>query len=125
MAGPVVKGLGQTATKRRLIGPKARTIREVCDYLYRNRERMRYDEYLRNGCRSRRAPSREPGKNLIRDRFERSGMRRTPEIAEALRRVRATHLSGRLQRLRGASHRARSATPISPGPLATRPVVRK
>jgi hypothetical protein len=49
MSGQVVKGFRQTVTKRRLTGQKANTIHGVCDYLYRNRERMRYDEYLRNG----------------------------------------------------------------------------
>jgi hypothetical protein len=34
--------------------------------------------------------------NLIRDRFERSGMRWTQETAEALLRLRAVHLSGDL-----------------------------
>ncbi len=49
MVRQVVKGLRQTVTKRRLTGQKAKTIRGVADYLYSNRERMRYDHYLANG----------------------------------------------------------------------------
>jgi hypothetical protein len=94
MVSQVVKGLRQTVTKRRLTGAKAKTIRDVANYLYRNRERMRYDVYLRNGWPIASGTVEGACKNLIRDRFERSGMRWTPETAEALLRLRATHLSG-------------------------------
>ena len=96
MTGQVVKGLRQTVTKRRLTGAKAKTIHGVCDYLYRNRERMRYDEYLRNGWPIASGTVEGACKNLIRDRFERSGMRWTPQTAEALLKLRAAHLSGDL-----------------------------
>jgi hypothetical protein len=69
MAGQVVKGLRQTVTKRRITGVKAKTIDGVCDYLYRNRERMRYDEYLRNGWPIASGTVEGACKNLIRDRF--------------------------------------------------------
>jgi hypothetical protein len=96
MTGQVVKGLRQTVTKRRLTGQKANTIHSVCDYLYRNRERMRYDEYLRNGWPIASGTVEGACKNLIRDRFERSGMRWTIPTAEALLKLRAAHLSGDL-----------------------------
>jgi hypothetical protein len=96
MTGQVVKGLRQTVTKRRITGVKAKTIHSVCDYLYRNRERMRYDEYLRNGWPIASGTVEEACKNLIRDRFERSGMRWTIPTAEALLKLRAAHLSGDL-----------------------------
>jgi hypothetical protein len=96
MTGQVVKGLRQTVTKRRLTGAKANTIHCVCDYLYRNRERMRYDEYLRNGWPIASGTVEGACKNLIRDRFERSGMRWTIPTAEALLQLRAAHLSGDL-----------------------------
>jgi hypothetical protein len=77
MTGQVVKGLRQTITKRHLTGAKAKTIHGVCDYLYRNRERTRYDEYMRNGWPIASGTVEGACKNLIRDRFERSGMRWT------------------------------------------------
>ncbi len=97
MTGQVVKGLRQTVTKRQLTGQKAKTIHSVCDYLYRNRDRMRYDQYLANGWPIASGSVEGACKNLIRDRFERSGMRWTIPTAEALLKLRATHLSGDLQ----------------------------
>ena len=76
MVSQVVKGLRQTVTKRRLTGANAKAIRDVVDY-YRNRERMRYDVYLRNGWPIASGTVEGACKNLIRDRFERSGMRWT------------------------------------------------
>lgn len=93
MAGQVVKGLRQTITKRRLTGANANTIRGVADYLYSNRDRMRYDHYLSNGWPIASGTVEGACKNLIRDRFERSGMRWTIETAEAVLRLRAAHLS--------------------------------
>jgi hypothetical protein len=55
---------------------------------------MRYDSYLANGWPIASGSVEGACKNLIRDRFERSGMRWTTETAEALLRLRALHLSG-------------------------------
>jgi hypothetical protein len=93
MVGQVVKGLRQTITKRGITGQKAKTIHSACDYLYANRSRMRYDEYLRNGWPIASGAVEGACKNLIRDRFERSGMRWTPQTAEALLKLRAAYLS--------------------------------
>jgi hypothetical protein len=89
----VVKGLRQIVTKRKLTGTKAKTLSDVAGYYYRNRERMRYDTYLKNGWPIASGTVEGACKNLIRDRFERSGMRWTPPTAEALLRLRATYLS--------------------------------
>jgi hypothetical protein len=89
----VIKGLRQTATKRRLTPTKTKTLRDVADYYHHNRERMRYDAYLQNGWPIASGSVEGACKNLIRDRFERSGMRWTPQTAEALLRLRAVYLS--------------------------------
>jgi hypothetical protein len=47
--GQVVKGLRQSITKRALSGAKRKTLEGVAHYLYRNRTRMRYDDYLVHG----------------------------------------------------------------------------
>src|SRR5450631_2000308 len=47
--GQVVKGLRQSITKRNISGAKRKTLETAADYLYRNRTRMRYNEYLANG----------------------------------------------------------------------------
>ena len=46
---------------------------------------MQFDDVIEGAC-----------KNLVRDRFERSGMRWTPDMAEAMLRLRATYLSADL-----------------------------
>lgn len=92
----VVKSLKLIVTKRRLTGNKAKTLLDTAAYFKRNRERMRYDHYLKNGWPIASGTVEGACKNLIRDRFERSGMRWTTETAEALLRLRAIHLSGDL-----------------------------
>jgi hypothetical protein len=90
----VVKGLRQSVTKRRLFGAKRKTLLGVANYLHHNRARMRYDEYLAQGWPIASGPVEGACKNLIKDRMERSGMRWTEAIAEALIQLRAIYLSG-------------------------------
>jgi len=92
--GQVVKGIRQSITKRGLSGAGGKTLRGVADYLYRNRSRMRYNEYLANGWPIASGPVEGACKNLIKDRMERSGMRWTEQMAEAIVQLRAICLSG-------------------------------
>ena len=92
--GQVVKGIRQSITKRGLSGVKRKTLEGVTNYLYRNRTRMRYDEYLANGWPIASGPVEGACKNLIKDRMERSGMRWTEPMAEAIVQLRAIYLSG-------------------------------
>lgn len=90
----VVQGLRQMATKHQLHGVKRKTLLDVAGYLYRNRQRMRYDHYLANGWPIASGSVEGACKNLVKDRLERSGMRWTVPGAEAMLRLRAIHLSG-------------------------------
>jgi hypothetical protein len=90
----VVKGLRQSATKLKLRGAKHKTVRDVAGYLYRNRTRMRYDHYLASGLPIASGPVEGACKHLIKDRMERSGMRWTQKMAEAMVKLRAIYLSG-------------------------------
>ena len=92
--GQVVKGIRQSITKRGLTGPKRKTLNAVAGYLYRNRAYMRYDQYLANGWPIASGPVEGACKNLIKDRMERSGMRWTEQMAEAIVQLRAIYLSG-------------------------------
>jgi hypothetical protein len=92
--GQVVKGLRQSVTKRRFSGNRRSTLRGVADYLYRNRDRMRYDQYLAKGWPIATGTVEGACKNLIKDRMERSGMRWTEPMAEAVVQLRAIYLSG-------------------------------
>jgi len=92
----VVQGMRQTVTKLRLGGSKGRTLTKVANYLYRNRSRMRYDQYLAKGLPIASGPVEGACKSLIKDRMERSGMRWTEAVAEAIVKLRAIYLSGDL-----------------------------
>ena len=90
----VVQGLRQSVTKRKLYGAQGKTLSGVAAYLYRNRARMRYDQYLAQGLPIASGPVEKACKNLIKDRMERSGMRWTEAMAEAIVKLRAIYLSG-------------------------------
>ena len=79
-------------------GSSFRAIRGVAGYLYRNRARMRYDEYLALGWPIGSGPVEGACKNIIKDRMERSGMRWTEQMAEAIVQLRAIYLSGDFDR---------------------------
>ena len=89
----VVKGLRPMVTKRKLKGQRRATVLAVAAYYYRNRARMRYDSYLRKGYPIASGPVEGACKNLIKDRMERSGMRWTLPMAEAMLRLRAVYTS--------------------------------
>ena len=55
---------------------------------------MRYDQYLAKGWPIASGPVEGACKNLIKDRMERSGMRWTEQMAEAIVQLRAICLSG-------------------------------
>ena len=90
----VVKGIRQSVTKRKLFGAQRKTLLGVAAYMHRNRARMRYDEYLAHGWPIASGPVEGACKNLIKDRMERSGMRWTEDMAEAIVQLRAIYLSG-------------------------------
>jgi hypothetical protein len=89
----VVKGLRQSITKRNFSGAKRKTLQGVADYLYRNRTRMRYHQYLANGWPIACGPVEGACKNLIKDRMERSCTLWTGQMAEAIVQLRAIYLS--------------------------------
>ena len=57
---------------------------------------MHYDQYLALGLPIASGPVEGACKNLIKDRMERSGMRWTEAMAEAIVKLRAIYLSGDL-----------------------------
>ena len=59
---------------------------------------MRYNEYLASGWPIASGPVEGACKNLIKDRMERSGMRWTEQMAEAIVQLRAIYLSGDFDR---------------------------
>jgi len=94
----VVKGIRQSITKRRLSGAQQKSLQAVAGYFSKNRSHMHYDEYLSKGWPIASGPVEGACKNLIKDRLERSGMRWTEAMAEAVVKLRAIYLSGDFDR---------------------------
>jgi hypothetical protein len=90
----VIGGLRQMMTKRELKGAKRKAVREVANYLARNRTRMRYDDYLAKGYPIGSGVVEGACRHLVKDRLERAGMRWRPEGAQAMLDLRATYLNG-------------------------------
>jgi hypothetical protein len=89
----VVKGFRKTLTKRRLSSSQRKILSNTAEYLYKNRSKMRYHEYLAKGYPIASGSVEGACKNLIKDRMERSGMRWTTVMAEAMVKTRALFLS--------------------------------
>jgi len=89
----VVKGVGQSATKRGIKGDKREIIDSALGYLYANRDYMHYDRYLAEGLPIASGAVEGACKNLVKDRMERSGMRWKKPTAEAVLKLRALYLS--------------------------------
>ena len=89
----VISGPGQMRTKRGLKGTRRRTIEEVTGYFHRNRDRMKYDEYLAKGYPIGSGVVEGACRHLVKDRLERTGMRWRPDGAQAMLDLRATYLN--------------------------------
>jgi hypothetical protein len=92
-ASGVIRGLREMATKHELTGSKKRTITSVCAYLEANLDRMRYDEYLREGYPIASGAVEGACRHLVKDRMERAGMHWTIVGAQAMLDVRSIHVS--------------------------------
>jgi hypothetical protein len=90
----VVRGLRRMGTQQGLAGSKKKTLGQVCAYLSKNRERMRYDEYLAKGYPIASGAIEGACRHLVKDRMERAGMHWTPVGAQALLDVRSTYVNG-------------------------------
>jgi hypothetical protein len=96
--GYVIGGLRQMATKRkgskrRLPAAKQRTLTKVCNYFERNRDRMRYNEYLAAGYPIASGVIEGACRHLVKDRMERAGMRWTISGAQAMLDLRSTSIN--------------------------------
>lgn len=89
----VVQGLRGSVTKRQLRGQKRQVVEAAASYFYRNRRHMRDDESLRQGWPIATGVVGGACKHLVKDRMERSEMRWTPAMAEAMLKLRAVYLS--------------------------------
>ena len=90
----VIRGIRYQATQYGLKGQRKKTVTEAADYFERNRDRMKYDEYLAAGYPIGSGVVEGACRHLVKDRMERSGMRWLPSGAQAMLDLRATYLNG-------------------------------
>jgi hypothetical protein len=90
----VVRGLRRRGTQGQLKGARKKALAQVCAYLTKNRERMRYDEYLAKGYPIASGVIEGACRHLVKDRMERAGMHWTPAGAQAMLDVRSTYGNG-------------------------------
>jgi hypothetical protein len=91
--GYVIGGLKQRRTKYRLKGNKKKTLQSVITYFHNNRAHMRYDEYIAHGYPIGSGVVEGACRHLVKDRMERTGMRWTPDGAQAILDLRSTYLN--------------------------------
>lgn len=90
----VLRGLRRQGAERGLRGAKKQALGRICSYLHKNRERMRYDEYLAQGYPSASGVIEGACRHLIKDRMERAGMHWTMAGAQAMLDLRSVHIGG-------------------------------
>ena len=66
-----------------------RSLEVICNYFAKNRDRMRYDDYLRRGYPIASGVIEGACRHVVKDRLERTGMSWTPTGAQALLHLRA------------------------------------
>jgi len=106
--GYVIGGLRQMATKRGLSAKQCGKLTIICNYLRRNRHRMRYDEYLKAGYPIASGVIEGACRHVVKDRMERSGMRWTIDGAQAMLDLRSTSINGQWSMFQ--VHRIRTET---------------
>jgi hypothetical protein len=88
-----VRNFGRLLRKRKLRGKKAAEVNRTIGYFRRNRDRMRYDEYLAQGYPIGSGMAEGTCRNLVKDRLELSGMKWEQPGAQAMIYLRALYLS--------------------------------
>ena len=73
----VIQSFRWQSTRLLLEGKSARSMEKICNFLERNADRMRYDEYLAKGYPISTGFIEGACRHVIKDRMERSGMRWT------------------------------------------------
>ncbi len=90
----VIQSLREMAESSGLSGKKEKELEAICSYFEKNKDRMRYNEYLEAGYPIATGVIEGACRHLVKDRMERSGMRWVPTGAQAMLDLRSVHLSG-------------------------------
>jgi hypothetical protein len=90
----VIQGLRVMAGRRSLTAAKRKALRAVGNYLEKNQDRMRYDDYLAAGYPIASGVIEGACRHAVKDRMERAGMHWTIPGAQAMLEVRSVYVSG-------------------------------
>jgi hypothetical protein len=90
----VIRTMRRLAQERGLAGANKKALQRICSYLSKNRQRMHYDEYLRNGYPIASGVIEGACRHLIKDRMERAGMHWTLSGAQAMLDLRSVWIGG-------------------------------
>jgi hypothetical protein len=90
----VIRSLRRLGVARGLKGTKKKALARICGYLQKNRQRMRYDVYLREGYPIASGVIEGACRHLIKDRMERAGMHWTLGGAQAMLDLRSVWIGG-------------------------------
>jgi hypothetical protein len=90
----VIRGVRRLAQERGLPSAKKKALARICSYLHKNRQRMRYDEYLRAGYPIASGVIEGACRHLIKDRMERAGMHWTLTGAQSMLDLRSVWIGG-------------------------------
>jgi hypothetical protein len=90
----VLRSLRRLGVERGLKGAKKKALARLCGYFQKNRRRMRYDVYLREGYPIASGVIEGACRHLIKDRMERAGMHWTPAGAQAMLDLRSVWIGG-------------------------------
>jgi hypothetical protein len=90
----VIRGLRRLAGQRSLKGAKKKALARICGYLHKNRGRMRYEVYLREGYPIASGVIEGACRHLVKDRMERAGMHWTVAGAQAMLDLRSVWIAG-------------------------------
>jgi len=89
----VIRGFRRMTSLRNLSSDKQKQVEKICSYLYKNRYRMQYDDYLAKGFPIATGVVEGACLHYIKDRMERTGARWTISGAQAMLEMRATYLN--------------------------------
>ena len=90
----VLRGLRRLAKQRGLKGAPKKALARICGYLRKNRGRMRYEVYLREGYPIASGVIEGACRHLVKDRMERAGMHWTVAGAQAMLDLRSVWIAG-------------------------------
>lgn len=90
----VIRGLRRMTSLHNLAGAARKTVTVIGDYFFKNRDRMRYDEYLAQGYPIASGVIEGACRHVVKDRLERTGMNWTVAGAQAMLELRCVYLSG-------------------------------